>query len=218
MIRQYFEKALFETNMRLSEKCITSFELYVAELKKWNNKVNLTAICKDSDIVVKHLIDALFFISCVNTDDNVLDIGSGPGIPAIPLKIVKPDVRVVSVDAVNKKIMFQKHISRLLEFYAFEALHARVESLHSTHAGSFDVITSRAFSRLDLFVSLAAPLLKSGGRLIAMKGPEVLSEINGAGSILSSLGLEVSSITNYSLPMDKGNRSLVTISAAKARK
>lgn len=218
MIDIELEKALFEINMSLSNEFIHSFELFAAELKKWNSKVNLTALCKDSDIAVKHIVDSLIFASQINSDEILLDIGSGAGVPVIPLKIVKPEVSVVSVDAVGKKIMFQRHVARLLRFDKFEALHARVESLHSTHAGFFDVITSRAFSRLDVFVALAAPLLKKGGRMIAMKGPDVQSEIDDSRDELRSLGFEVSAMMNYVLPMNKGRRCLVTIAEVEARK
>lgn len=218
MIRPDLEKALHEMDLSISDECIQAFEAFAAELIKWNRKFNLTAICKNSDIAVKHIIDTLVFAECVKSDKSLLDIGSGAGIPAIPLKIYKPEIKVVSVDAVGKKIMFQRHVARLLALDGFEALHARVESLHPTHAGEFDVITSRAFSSLDTFVALAAPLLKSGGRMIAMKGPDVQAEIDSAGDKLLSLGFEISSVRDYSLPMNKGRRCLVTISAVKAQK
>lgn len=218
MIRPDLEKALLEMNLNLSEKCMQSFELFATELKKWNRKVNLTALSKDSDIAVKHVADSIVFASYVNSSDSVMDIGSGAGVPAIPLKIVKPEVRVVSVDAVGKKIMFQRHVARVLGLDSFEAVHARVESLYSAYGGVFDVITSRAFSRLDVFVALAAPLLKNGGRMIAMKGPEIQTEIDSAADELRLLGFEISAVYNYSLPMDKGRRSLVTITAVDAHK
>ena len=216
MIRPSLEKGLAESGMTISEEDIKSFELFASELKKWNRKVNLTSICKDVDIAVKHIIDSLFFAACVNDVDYVLDIGSGAGIPAIPLKIVKPDVRILSVDAVGKKILFQRHVSRVLGLEAFEALHTRIENLHSTHADTFDVITSRAFSNLEKFVALAAPLLKNDGRIIAMKGPHVDDEFVRERDELRILGFEISSVDTYSLPMNKGERSLVTLTVVKA--
>jgi len=217
VIRPALEKGLAEMGMSLSEERMHSFELFAAELKKWNRKVNLTSICKDADIAIKHIIDSLVFAACVNDGDQVLDIGSGAGVPAIPLKIVHPEARVVSVDAVGKKIFFQRHVARVLALKDFEALHTRVENLHSTHAGRFDVITSRAFSKLEMFVALAVPLLKSGGRIIAMKGPHADNEFDRAGEELRLLGFEISSIGTYSLPMNKGERSLVTVTAVNAR-
>jgi 16S rRNA (guanine527-N7)-methyltransferase len=217
VIRPALEKGLAEMGMSLSDDQVRSFGLFAEELKKWNRKVNLTSICKDEDIAVKHIIDSLVFAACVKDGEDVLDIGSGAGVPALPLKIARPGVRVVSVDAVGKKILFQRHVARLLAMKDFEALHTRVEDLHATRAGSFDVITSRAFSSLAMFVTLAAPLLKNNGRIIAMKGPHVVDEFERAGDDLMQLGFEISSVDTYTLPMNKGERSLVTIIAVKAR-
>jgi 16S rRNA (guanine527-N7)-methyltransferase len=217
VIRPALENGLAEMGMELSEESLQAFELFAEELKKWNRKVNLTSICKDADIAVKHIIDSLVFAACVKDGDLVLDIGSGAGVPAIPLKIARPAVRVVSVDAVGKKILFQRHVARLLALKGFEALHARVEELHASHAGRFDVITSRAFSSLEMFVALAAPVLKSGGRMIAMKGPHADAEFERSGDELCQSGFEISSVDRYSLPMNKGERTLVTITAANAR-
>jgi 16S rRNA (guanine527-N7)-methyltransferase len=218
MIRADLEIALREIGQSLSDDNLQSFEVFASELKKWNRKVNLTAINNDTDIAVKHLIDAIFFVSSITSEGCVMDIGSGAGIPGIPLKIIKPVVRVISVDAVGKKIMFQKHVSRLLGLNGFDALHTRAESLHVSHAGLCDVITSRAFSRLDLFATLAAPMLRSDGKLIAMKGPDVHAEILGVESTLRKLGFEISSVSEYSLPMQRGKRSLVTMVPVNAHK
>lgn len=217
MIRHILEKGLAETGLTLSDENIRSFELFAGELKKWNRKVNLTALCKDEDIAVKHLIDALELTKRVHGGEDALDIGSGAGVPAIPLAIVQPAARITSVDAVGKKILFQRHVARLLSLNNLEPLHARVESLHSSHAGRFDVITSRAFSRLEMFVALAAPLLKKGGRMIAMRGPHVVGEFDHVREVLFGLGFEIESVETYSLPMSKGERSLVTLEAVKPR-
>jgi len=217
VIRPALEKGLLEMGLSLTEEQIASFELFAAELKKWNCKFNLTSICKDIDIAVKHIIDSLAFAAHVNDGEIVLDIGSGAGVPAIPLKIAHPVIQVVSVDAVGKKILFQRHCARLLGLKNFEALHTRVEQIHSTHALKFDVITSRAFSSLNMFVALAAPLLKNSGRIIAMRGPHVTGEHDLMNKELQLLGYEISSVDRYSLPMGKGERSLITVTAVKAR-
>ena len=147
----------------VSNQEIQAFELYAAEMKKWNNKVNLTAITKDKEIAVKHFVDSLNLVPYVTASDRLLDIGSGAGLPIIPLKIIKHEVPMVSVDAVAKKIHFQRHVIRTLNLQNIEAVHARIEEFSKTERHSFSVITSRAFTRLDRFVSLAAPLLAEGG-------------------------------------------------------
>ena len=216
MIRDYLIKGAAEVGLALGEEAIQAFELYAAELCKWNRKVNLTAISSELDIAAKHIIDALLFADYVTEAENLLDVGSGAGIPAIPFKIVHPEVNVVSVDAVGKKINFQRHAARLLKLDNFSALHSRVENLHASHAGFFDVITSRAFSDLGKFAMLAAPLLKPGGRMIAMKGPAVEQEMSNEMLELQAAGFTICSRHHYELPFNCGKRCLVVIKPAEA--
>jgi len=216
VIRQALEQGVREMGLEITEEHLRAFELFADQLKKWNRTINLTAILTDEEIAVKHIIDALMFAGCVRDGERVLDIGSGAGVPAIPLKIVKPAVPVTSVDAVGKKILFQRHVARLLKFDGFEAIHARVEELCGSHAHGFDLITSRAFSRLEQFVGLAAPLLSGIGRLIAMKGPGAADEIRADEERLDALGFEIVSVTPYRLPFNKGERNLIGIVPRKS--
>jgi len=202
--------------LSLSNQEIAALELYAAELKKWNSKVNLTAITKDKEIAVKHFLDSLTLAAYIKEGDRLLDIGSGAGLPVIPLKIVLPEVPMVSVDAVSKKIHFQRHVIRVLNLRNIEAVHARIEDLHKTHRHSFSVITSRAFTRLDRFVSLAAPLLSDGGVLIAMKGEQADGEIAASDDVVNAEGFTVASIHRYSLPQNMGERVLTFIKQSKA--
>jgi 16S rRNA (guanine527-N7)-methyltransferase len=202
--------------LHLSSDEIISLELYAAELKKWNSKVNLTAITKDEEIAVKHFVDSLAMAPFISASDRLLDIGSGAGLPIIPLKILRPDIPMVSVDAVAKKIHFQRHIIRILNLQNIEAVHSRVEEFHKTHRHSFNIITSRAFTRLDRFVSLAAPLLSEGGVLIAMKGDQAECEIAASDEIFEAGGFTVTSIHRYSLPFGMGERALTFIKQGKA--
>lgn len=202
--------------LSLSTDELKSFERYADELKKWNSKVNLTAITKDAEIAIKHFVDSLALIPYLSAHDTLLDIGSGAGLPIIPLKILKPEIRMVSVDAVSKKIHFQRHIFRVLGLVNIEAIHSRIEDLHETHSNSFSVITSRAFTRLDHFVTLAAPLLADGGVLIAMKGDQAGEEIAASDDLIHANGFEISSIHRYILPQNMGERLLTIITQRKA--
>lgn len=206
-------RAAAEVQVELPEEQMQAYELFALELKKWSRRVNLTAITSDKEIAVKHIIDSLCLARLLNGTERVLDVGSGAGVPAIPLKIARPGLGMVSVDAVGKKIHFQRHVARMLGLQGFDALHARVESLHATHERSFDVITSRAFSDLGLFVRLTAPLLAEGGRLIAMKGPAAGDEMEEAKAVLAALHHEVSALHPYHLPHNSGERCLVIIQA-----
>jgi len=212
----YLQKGIREAGLTLTVEQAEALLVFADELKRWNKKINLTAITDDEEIAAKHLVDALFFSSFLGSCKRVLDIGSGAGIPALPLKIVRDDIAVVSVDAVAKKIHFQRHVARTLKLIGFEAVHSRVEQLGPMYNHSFDVITSRAFSSLELFVTLAAPLLSEGGRIIAMKGPAVASELRDENqTMLADLGFEIHDVRAYSLPFNRGKRSLVVITPLK---
>lgn len=217
MIRDVLQQGAGSLGLELTENQLGEFEMFADELKKWNRKVNLTAITADREIAIKHFLDSLVLAQMLGDAANVLDIGSGAGLPALAVKIVRPTTAVVSVDAVVKKIQFQRHIARLLRLDGFEAIHSRIEALHHSHAGMFDVITSRAFSDLSQFVSLAAPLLAEGGRIIAMKGPASQSEISNSTSTFEAHRLEISSVYSYSLPVNSGDRRLIIISSTNQR-
>lgn len=199
----------------LSDHEIKLFNRYADELKKWNSKVNLTTITNNCEIAIKHFVDSLSLAPHVTAGDRLLDIGSGAGFPVIPLKIIRPDTPMVSVDAVAKKIHFQRHVIRILNLQKIEAVHSRVEDLLETHSHSFSVITSRAFTRLDRFVSLAAPLLSEGGVLIAMKGDQADEEIAASDDVLQAEGFTVASMYRYTLPNNMGKRVLTFIKQTK---
>ena len=192
------------------------FNSYAAELLKWNSKVNLTAITNAKEIAIKHFLDSIMLVPHLTAGETLLDMGSGAGLPVIPLKIMCPDVAMVSVDAVAKKIHFQRHIIRSLRLEKIEALHSRIEALHQSRCKSFSLITSRAFTRLDRFVEMAEPLLTDDGTLIAMKGGQAGSEIEENSMAVQASGFEVSSIIHYELPYSMGSRVLTVLKRCKA--
>ena len=216
MIHDILDNGAREIGLMLSDENIKSFELFAVELKKWNSRTNLTAITRDSEIAAKHFIDSLYLAPHVFDEDNLLDVGSGAGFPVIPLKIIKPATAMSSVEAVAKKTNFQRHMIRILELHGIEVIQARVEDMHVAYAKKFSIITARAFTRLDSFVSLSAPLLASGGRLIAMKGADYEDEIDASKSKLERLGFAVTAIHPYALPCNMGEHSLVVLMARES--
>lgn len=204
-----FKKCLDEMGVELTANELGQFVTFADELKKWNRKINLTAIRGDKDIVIKHFVDSLTVLGRVRNVGTILDIGSGGGFPAIPIKIMRPDLTVVSVDAVEKKILFQRHASRALHFIDFTALHVRGEELIKTHAGRFDWVVSRAFSNLPYFASLALPLLKDEGCIIAMKGKDGKSEAVAMEKELFEIGVQIDECVHLKLPDSGDDRYLV---------
>jgi len=211
MNRLLLQEGLDSLKLSLNEAQFKAFELYTDEITKWNRKVNLTAIIAIDEIVVKHYIDSLILTQRIGARECILDVGSGAGLPSIPLKIVRPDISVLSVDAVSKKVMFQKHVARLLQFRDFEVKHCRVEQLGVNYEQKFDVITSRAFTNLGNFIRLATPFLKPGGRLLAMKGPGWEDELALAESELNGFSFKVNTFGPYQLPRKYGTRFLIEL-------
>ena len=200
-----------ELGVELSAAQLAGLNSFAEELKKWNRKINLTAIADDEGIAVKHFVDSLSLLKVVHAPGRLLDIGSGGGFPCIPVKIALPELAVVSVDAVVKKISFQKQAVRLLNLGNFDAVHVRAETLAAQYANSFDWIVSRAFSDLPSFVAMALPLLKSGGRIVAMKGRNGAEEAAAAQEELGGMGVTVQSVQEFVLPGAGDGRSLIVM-------
>jgi 16S rRNA (guanine527-N7)-methyltransferase len=165
--------------IRLNEKQVEAFDLYLGELLKWNQKINLTAIRSEKGIVLKHFLDSLSAYPYLSKTVSLLDIGSGAGFPGIPLKIVHPSLEITLIDSVRKKIDFQRHVIRMLGLKGMEAIHGRIQDkeILQSMTGRFDAVISRAFSDLQTLLLLAFPFLKKGGILLAMKGELEKEEI-----------------------------------------
>lgn len=158
--------------INLSERTVVAFDLYLRELLKWNQKINLTSIRSEKGIVLKHFLDSLSVVPHLPKISSLLDIGSGAGFPGIPLKMVQPSLEVTLIDSVRKKIDFQSHIIRTLGLKGIGAIHGRIQDreILQSLGGRFDGTIARAFSDLDTLLLLSFPFLKKGGILLAMKG------------------------------------------------
>lgn len=196
--------------LSLSAGQLKDLDLLAEELKRWNRKINLTSITDDEGIALKHLVDALTLLKVVRGPGRLLDLGSGGGFPCIPVKVAVPDLEVVSVDSVVKKISFQKQAARLLKLEGFLALHARGESLADAYGNSCDWVVSRAFSDIPTFVGMALPLLKREGRIVAMKGPGGAQEAEEAREYLDRVEVRLESMEEFLLPGSIEQRSLLT--------
>jgi 16S rRNA (guanine527-N7)-methyltransferase len=156
----------------LDEKVLKAFDIYLKELLKWNQKINLTAIRSEKGIVLKHFLDSISVKPYLFERPSVLDIGSGAGFPGIPLKIAQPTLEMTLIDSVRKKVDFQRHVIRMLGLRGTEAVHGRAQEREIVQhlRRRFDITLSRAFSDLQTFLVVSFPFLKEGGTAIAMKG------------------------------------------------
>ncbi len=206
------QEQLQKLELEIPHDSLEQLELLVDELLRWTKRRNLTAITDRDEVLEKHLVDSLTMLPFARQASRLLDIGSGAGFPALPLKIVCSALEVVSVDAVGKKIDFQKHVARKLGLPSFTGLHARIQDLQEdeSYRAGFDLVTARALTSLEDLVAMAEPFLAPGGRLVAMKGPEGEQEYSASRNRLCESGWSLA-LHRLVLPRSGAQRCLIEL-------
>lgn len=206
-------KGLMDFGIAIDDVIIQKFDKYAEYLVEYNNKVNLTAITDSQGITIRHFIDSLSVLYSVDLPQGarVIDVGTGAGFPGVPLKIVRPDIRLTLLDSSNKKLTFLKELSELLSFEA-EFIHVRAEE--GAHLPSFrenfDAVTARAVASLPILCEYCLPFLKQKGVFVAMKGPDIDNEAEEANGAIKILGGQIEEIKRLTLP-DDSHRTLILI-------
>lgn len=162
------DRGLAELGLDLSAEVRTKLLAFAALLGKWNRVYNLTAIRSPGQAVTHHLLDSLAVLPHLGEVRRLADVGSGGGLPGVPLAIARPELAITSIETVGKKASFQQQAKIELGLANFAPLHARVEDVQPEE--SFDAVISRAFSEIADFVRLTRHLLSPSGRFLAMKG------------------------------------------------
>lgn len=166
-----------EAGLTLSEIQLAQLDRYLDLLIEWNGKINLTRIVDRADAEVKHVADALTLLRLLPSGSFTLaDVGTGGGVPGVPIAICRPDIRVTLIDSTKKKLDTIQKIVDAIGLKNVAVLHARIETVKQR----FDVITARAVAELDTLLQWTWPLMKPGSRLLAMKGPKAQQEIDTA--------------------------------------
>ncbi len=165
--RQLLRTGCDQLQLELSETQFTDLIDYLGNLVKWNQAYNLTAIRDTNQMIIKHLLDSLA-VAAFMQGDTLLDVGTGAGLPGIPLAILNPEHNWTLVDSNGKKTRFLLQMKATLNLENVQVVKGRVEAF--TKNVQYDVIVSRAFTALSGFVGVCLPLLSQEGRLLAMKG------------------------------------------------
>jgi 16S rRNA (guanine527-N7)-methyltransferase len=171
-----------DLGLGLSGPNIDRLELFLQEMARWNKVHNLTAIEDQKDSVVLHLIDSIAVLPIMDQflgskTVSIADLGSGGGLPAIPIAILRPEWQLTLIEAVRKKTAFLQHARGRLELKNTEILSERVEEVAKRRPGEFDAVISRAFTSLANFLELSLPLLKPDGLVFAMKAKRANEEL-----------------------------------------
>jgi 16S rRNA (guanine527-N7)-methyltransferase len=205
-----------EIGVALSAPVIESYLLYIEELRKWNTKINLTALTGDLEIGVKHFLDSLSVAPYLHGAKRLLDIGAGAGFPGLPLKILSPAIALLLLEATQKKVFFLRNVVRVLKLEGVEIVHGRAEAreIQQRYAERFDLVLSRALADLPTSLHLALPYTKKGGRIVEMRGKRGEEEARTVD--WDALGLQLREVKRLTLPFVEETRVLLLVQRATA--
>ncbi len=189
---------------------------FCALLLERNRVMNLTALTRPEDVASLHMLDSAALLACPGVDFNgarVLDVGAGAGFPGLALGLLLPDLSVTLLDSQEKRVGFLEDAARELGISGVRAVHGRAEELGRDAAWreSFDLVTARAVAGLPMLCELCLPFVRTGGRFLAMKGPDPAQEIADAQRAIAGLGGGAAEVFRYALPHSGSVHTVVCI-------
>ncbi|MCK8633577.1 16S rRNA (guanine(527)-N(7))-methyltransferase RsmG [Apilactobacillus kunkeei] len=217
-----FKSQLAKRNIELTDHQMKQFADYYELLVSTNEYVNLTTIVDRDEVYLKHFFDSItpaFFAEDLRTEELTLcDVGAGAGFPSIPLKIVFPNLKVTIIDSLNKRINFLDELVTKLGLTDVELHHARAEEFggkKSQYRESFDIATARAVARMSVLAEFCLPLVKIGGRMIALKASKAKDELSDGKNAITTLGGKMISDDEFNLPVSNDPRNMVVLEKVK---
>jgi len=215
---QKLEFGAKKLGIKLSPQQLEQFQVYYQELIDWNRRVNLTAITDYEEVQIKHFLDSLTVVLALKQplgkkNSRLIDVGTGAGMPGIPLKIILPDIKLALLEATAKKADFLHHIKHKLLLDDVEIIVGRAEDVahKAQYRENFELVLSRAVARLPTLVELTMPLCALGGSFIAQKKGDIDLEISHAGKAISLLGGNLRQVKRVDLVEFTDARWLVVI-------
>ena len=211
--KQKLQEESNKIQIKIGEEESRTFYDFMKILLVENEKVNLTAITDENEIIIKHFIDSLTINKYLINANKILDLGTGAGFPGIPLKIVNKDKEFVLVDSLNKRIEFLNKVKEKCELENLELIHSRAEDLakNINYREKFDVVTSRAVANLRTLAEYLLPFVKKEGICICMKGPNVDNELEEAKNSINILGGKIEKIEKIFLKENDMERNILII-------
>ena len=197
----------------VDDEMLRQFQLYGEILEDWNGKINLTAIKEPREVVVKHFLDSMALLNYCNVPKNakLIDVGTGAGFPGVPVKILRPDVKLTLLDSLNKRLNFLNELCNGIVVEA-NTIHFRAEEAGRKKElrEKFDIATARAVANLRELSEYCLPFVNVGGYFVAMKGPSVDEEIEQSKKAIAKLGGKIEKIFSFEL-LDSGSRTIILI-------
>ena len=204
---------LNELNIELSEDQLDKFYDYMNILIEWNKVMNLTAITEPEEIILKHFIDSLTVLNSISKNSKIIDVGTGAGFPGIAIKIAYPEIKVVLLDSLNKRIKFLNEVIEKLRLENIEAVHGRAEEYgrNKDYREKFDIAIARAVAPLNVLLEYLMPFVKNGGKCVCMKGSNSQEEIDLSSNAIKMLGGRLIETEEFVIPNTDIKRRIVEI-------
>lgn len=202
--RQMLIEGAEKLGIGLTQRQVEQLQEYKNYTLEINKSLNLTSITEDKDFLIKHFLDS-FTLNKVydfTKAGNMIDIGTGAGVPGIPMKILHPHIELTLVDSLKKKVNFLEDVVGKLELKKVECVHARAEDLGQDleYRESFDLVVSRAVAHLAILSEYCIPFLKMGGTFLCLKGPKHKEEIEDSKAAIEKLGGRLENVECVKLP------------------
>ncbi len=213
--KELLKKCCLDMNIDLSDEKADKFMRYKDLLLEWNEKINLTAITEEKEIVIKHFADCISIGSNFKFEKgaSIIDVGTGAGFPGVPVKIVFDDVKMTLLDSLKKRITFLEEIVKELSLENVTCIHSRAEDggQNPDLRESFDYCVSRAVARISVLCEYCLPFVKVGGTFISLKGPDAENEVKDGENAIKKLGGKVEDIIDVKIPFSDLDHKLVII-------
>lgn len=210
---QLLKRGAHQFGVSLSAEQLRLFILFLEGLWSWNRNINLTGITKKREMLIKLLLDPLVALPYLPSSGSLLDVGSGAGIPGLPLKIARQEYEVHLLEAKAKKVSFLKDMIRKIDLKGIKAFQGRAEKREDLPAllHGYDIVTARALAPLTKTIGICSPHIGPGGHLVTFKGSGIHREIDNGQGVMEDLGFEIEKKVPYRLPGTRGERHLLIL-------
>lgn len=212
MNEQIFVKELKKLGIETNKEQLIKLEKYYEILIDYNKKINLTTIVEKDLVYLKHFYDSLTIVKSIDLSkvEKLCDLGSGAGFPGVVIKIFFPEIEIILIDSLNKRVKFLNTLIQKLNLTKIEAIHARMEDYSKKHIEEFDLVTARAVANISILTEISAQALKLGGKLVLLKA-NLNDELDNSLEHIKKLSFNLIKIESFLLVIEKSQRNIVVL-------
>ena len=214
--QEVLKEEVNKMGLTLTDEQVKQFEEYKNLLVEWNEKINLTAITEDYEVIMKHFIDCLEVVKYIETGSNIIDVGTGAGFPGLVIAIYfDGKVNITLLDALNKRLLFLQDVVEKLGLKNINIVHGRAEEMaqKDEYREVYDVVVSRAVANLGVLLEYDTPYIKVNGKCLFMKGDKLQEELKDAKKAIEVLNCKVTNnyIYKYNVDDEEYTRNILEV-------